>query len=85
MAASAPTVGEVVRQGLELNPGKLALHDIVLHFWMLAFGDSMTSIRALSALLGTLAIALVFVRHQRTVCSRRRAEVPLLAATDSRP
>lgn len=61
LAASAPTIGDAIRHGLEYNPGKLAAHDVVLHFWMLAFGDSITSIRALSAFLGTLAIALVFL------------------------
>ena len=61
LSASAPTIGDVIHQGLELNPGKLAAHDVALHFWMLAFGDSITSIRALSALLGTLAIVLVFL------------------------
>ena len=61
LAASFPTVREVLHQGLELNPGKLAVHDVTLHFWMLAFGDDVTSIRALSAFLGTLTIVLVFV------------------------
>jgi uncharacterized membrane protein len=61
LSASAPTVGQVIHQGLYFNPGKLAAHDVALHFWMLAFGDSVTSIRALSALLGTIVIALVFV------------------------
>jgi hypothetical protein len=61
LSASAPNISDVVRQGLEFNPGKLAAHDVVLHFWMLALGDSITSIRALSAFLGTLAIALVFL------------------------
>ena len=61
LSASAPNVGDVIHQGLEFNPGKLGVHDVILHFWMLAFGDSITSIRALSAFLGTLAIALVFL------------------------
>lgn len=61
LAASFPTVREVLHQGVELNPGNLAVHDVTLHFWMLAFGDDVTSIRALSAFLGTLAIVLVFV------------------------
>ena len=83
VSASAPTVGEVVRQGLQLNPGKLAVHDIVLHFWMLAFGDSMSSIRALSALLGTLAIALVFVVTRELFPPEEETEVSLFASDSS--
>ena len=60
LAASAPTIGEVIHQGLERNPGKLAAYEVALHFWMYAFGDSITVLRALSALLGTLDIALIF-------------------------
>jgi hypothetical protein len=60
-AAAAPTVLAVVHSGGRLNPGKFALHDLALHFWMLAFGDSVASMRALSATVGTLAIPLVFL------------------------
>ncbi len=83
VSASAPTIGEVVRQGLQLNPGKLALHDIVLHFWMLTFGDSVASIRALSALLGTLAIVLVFCVTRELFAEEGKAEIPLLASESS--
>lgn len=82
LAASAPTVHEVLHQGLALNPGKLALHDLTLHFWMLAFGDGLTSIRALSALLGTLAIALVFVVTKEVFSNEKNTASPQLA-TDS--
>ena len=82
LAASASTVREVLHQGLALNPGKLALHDLTLHFWMLAFGDGITSIRSLSALLGTLAIVLVFVVARELFADERdTATSPL--ATDS--
>ena len=59
-AAAAPTAKQVLGLSLKLDSGKLGLHDLVLHFWMLAFGDSVASLRALSAVLGTLAIVLVF-------------------------
>ena len=59
-AAAAPTAKGVLHLALRLNPGKLGLQDLVLHFWMLACGDSVASMRALSAVLGTLAIVLVF-------------------------
>ncbi|HYB91554.1 MAG TPA: hypothetical protein VEC38_10955 [Candidatus Binataceae bacterium] len=59
-AAAAPTLGYVVRVALVLNPGKLGLHELALHFWILAFGESVVSMRALSAILGVLCIQLVF-------------------------
>ena len=51
-AASAPTLSEVQQLGVAFNAGKLALYDVVLHFWIEAFGESLTSMRALSAVLG---------------------------------
>lgn len=83
VSASASTLGEVVRQGLQLNPGKLALHDVMLHYWILAFGDSVTAIRMLSALLGTLAIALVFVLARELFAREREVGVPFLAGDAS--
>ena len=59
-AASAPTMREVLRAQNRLNPGKAGLHDITLHLWMRAFGDDLVAMRALSAAIGTIAIALVF-------------------------
>ena len=59
-AAAAPTAVEVVRLQAKLNPGKLAVHDLALHAWIGAFGDGVTAMRALSAMLGTLEIVLVF-------------------------
>jgi hypothetical protein len=59
-AASAPTMREVLRAQNRLNPGKAGLHDVTLHLWMRAFGDDLVAMRALSAAIGTIAIALVF-------------------------
>jgi hypothetical protein len=75
-AAAAPTVLEVVHSGGKLNPGKLALHDLALHFWMLAFGDSVWSMRALSAALGTLAILLVFLVALELFNNRNNRQPP---------
>ncbi len=61
VAASAPTVHEVIAVALPRNPGKLGLHDVMLHFWMRVFGDSVAAQRALSAALGVLAILLAFM------------------------
>lgn len=60
-AASAPTVGEVLRLQAQLNPGKLALHDLALHAWIGAFGDGLASMRAMSAALSTFAIVMVYL------------------------
>jgi len=59
-AASAPTLREVLRAQNRLNPGKAGLHDVALHLWVRAFGDDLVAMRALSAAIGTIAIALVF-------------------------
>ncbi|MGO9603783.1 MAG: hypothetical protein ACLQAT_10370 [Candidatus Binataceae bacterium] len=59
-AAVAPSLGQVIALQARLNPGKMAVHEVILHGWMTAFGDSLVAQRALSALLGTVSIALVF-------------------------
>jgi Dolichyl-phosphate-mannose-protein mannosyltransferase len=82
MPASAPSLGQVLHLGLKLNIGRLAAHDLTLHFWMLAFGDSVASIRALSALLGTIAIVLVFALARELFANREDTVVPMFA-TDS--
>jgi mannosyltransferase len=66
-AASAAGVSEVVAMEHQLDPGKLPLYDLLLHGWVCVFGDSVTAMRAMSAALGTIAIALVFV-GVREVC-----------------
>ena len=49
VAASAPTIREVLASAIVLNPGKLGVHDVALHLWMDAFGDGLTTMRAMSA------------------------------------
>ncbi|MGH6629527.1 MAG: protein O-mannosyl-transferase family, partial [Burkholderiales bacterium] len=60
-AVSAPGLGEVAERQWRLNAGKLPVHDFILFGWTRAFGDSEASMRAVSALSGTLAILLVFL------------------------
>ncbi len=60
-AAAAPNVPEVIRLQAIFNPGKLAVHELALHQWTAVFGEGLAAMRAMSALLGTLAIAMVFV------------------------
>lgn len=76
-AVTAPTIGEVAQRELRLNPGKLPIHDIILFGWTRMFGDSEASMRAVPALLGTLAILLVFlVAREMLRLDRERAEAP---------
>jgi hypothetical protein len=59
-AAAAPRLGEVMRIQAVLNPGKLAVYEIVLHGWMILFGDGLGAMRMLSAMLDTVSIVVVF-------------------------
>src|ERR1700674_2827533 len=60
-AAASPTLAAVVHLHYKFNPDKLPLDDIARHFWIIAFGDGETSLRAPSAILGTLTVLLVFL------------------------
>jgi mannosyltransferase len=60
-AAAEPSVIKVFHAAEEFNPGKMSVHDVLLHLWMRVFGDSLFSIRALSAAFGTISILLVFL------------------------
>jgi hypothetical protein len=66
-AASAPSAQQVALIERRLDPGKLALYDVMLHEWIGFFSDSLFAMRAMSAALGTIAIVLVFV-VVREVC-----------------
>src|SRR6516165_10626461 len=59
-AASTSTISEVLRLQPRLNPGKFALHEVVLHGWIRLFGDGLVTMRALSGLTGVLGIVAVF-------------------------
>ena len=58
--ASASDLRAVVKRQRVLDPGKLALYDAVLHGWIRLNGDGAEAMRTLSAVLGTIAIVLVF-------------------------
>ena len=60
-AAAQPSFLKVIESQRRLNPAELGLHDVSLHYWMDAFGDSLAAMRALSALAGTLAILLTWL------------------------
>jgi mannosyltransferase len=59
-AASAPSLSAVIARQALLNPGKLAVHDLVLHAWIGLFGASVSAMRSLSALLSTISILLAY-------------------------
>ena len=59
-AAAQPSLMEVVRAQRRLNPAELGLHDMMLHCWRDLFGAGLAAMRALSALAGTISIALTF-------------------------
>jgi mannosyltransferase len=67
VAASAPGVMQVAKTERQFDPGKLALYDELLHGWIGVFGDSPFAMRSMSAILGTIAIALMFLTV-REVC-----------------
>lgn len=59
-AAVAPDLRSVFLASKQLDPGKSGVYDLVLHLWIDVFGDAVGPLRTLSALLGTLAILLIF-------------------------
>ncbi len=59
-AASAPTIRDVIARQAVFNPGKLPIHDLMLHVWMAIFGQSLVAQRSLSAILGTISIVIVY-------------------------
>src|SRR5271170_8132201 len=59
-AAAASTVAASFALSQQLNPGKGGIYDVALHLWIDAVGDRVGPMRALSALLGTLTILLLF-------------------------
>ncbi len=65
--STAPDLRAVVERQRVLDPGKLALYDIVLHEWVGLFGDGLLAMRAFSAVLGTLAIGLIFAATRELI------------------
>ncbi|MDO8432626.1 MAG: hypothetical protein Q7S58_09475 [Candidatus Binatus sp.] len=59
-AASAPSIAEVIARQAQLNPGKLPIHDLMLHGWIAILGSSLPAMRAMSAALGTITILLAY-------------------------
>jgi mannosyltransferase len=60
-AVASESVNRLLKLQPQLDSGKLALYHLILHGWIRIFGDSLQSIRGLSAGLGTISILLMFV------------------------
>src|SRR5882757_1973254 len=60
-AAAAPSVSDLLRIQHGVDSGKLAIHELALRGWMRMFGESEGALRAMSALIGSLSIGLVFI------------------------
>jgi mannosyltransferase len=59
-AAASQPVSRLLQLQPMLDSGKLALHDLLLHYWIAIFGDSLRSMRGLSAAIDTVSILLMF-------------------------
>jgi mannosyltransferase len=60
-AAAAPSVTDLLRIQHGVDSGKLAIHELALRGWMHMFGESEGALRAMSALIGSLSIVLVYI------------------------
>lgn len=59
-AAAAQPVTRLLQLQPMLDSGKLALYDLLLHYWIGIFGDSLRSMRSLSGSIDTISILLMF-------------------------
>jgi mannosyltransferase len=59
-AAAAQPVSRLLQLQPMLDSGKLAIYDLMLHYWISIFGDSLRSMRSLSAGIDTISILLMF-------------------------
>jgi hypothetical protein len=80
-AAAVQPIGRLLKLQPQLDSGKLALYDLLLHYWILVFGDSLRSMRGLSAAIDTISILLMFavIREMHRVFSREGLRTAELA------
>lgn len=81
-AVAAEPLSRLLKIQPQLDSGKLALYHLILHYWIGIFGDSLQSIRGLSAAIGSITIVLIFVmvRELRNAFSDGRWTSEELAA-----
>jgi uncharacterized membrane protein len=58
--AAVEPVSHLLQLQPMLDSGKLALYDLLLHYWIAIFGDSLRSIRSFSASIDSISILLMF-------------------------
>lgn len=58
-AAQAPALAQVIAIQATHNAGKLPFHDVLLHVWIVMFGDSLFAMRTLSVLFGVVTLLMV--------------------------
>src|ERR1700683_5693715 len=69
--SSEHNVRAVLRVQHQLDSGKFPIYEIVQHGWMRLFGESEMAMRALPALIGSLAILLVFILAAEVLMAAR--------------
>ncbi len=74
--SSAPSVAEVLRVQHSLDSGKFPIYELAQHGWMRFFGESESAMRALSALIGSLSIVLVFILGVEVMLAARESPEP---------
>jgi hypothetical protein len=59
-AAAAQPVSRLLQLQPIVDSGKLAVYDLLLHYWITFFGDGLRSMRGLSAAIDTISIVMMF-------------------------
>jgi mannosyltransferase len=81
-AADAPSITEVLAIQQTHNPGKLPLHDLVLHWWIAIFGDGLVAMRSLSALFGVATIILMVPLTREVFSIESHSDGPSFSRSD---
>src|ERR1700676_4017351 len=81
-AADASSTRDVVALQRTHNPGKLPLHDLMLHGWIAIFGAGLAAMRALSALFGLATIVLMLLLTRETFRIRFDGDDPSISQSD---
>src|SRR6266849_7136893 len=90
-AAAAPSLTDLLRIQHGVDSGKLAIHELALRGWMHMFGESEAALRAMSALIGSLSIVMVFILALEILSAvsatetedRRQGRIYLIAAASA--
>ena len=78
-AAAAEPVSRLLELQPQLDSGKLAVYDLLLHYWIEIFGDSLRSMRSLSAAIDSISILLIYALVRELYLAFAEAEAGELA------